>query len=130
MIKLDLSELPISPKQYKSAGLLLVGAGVFLLIIGLLFAIMTVQRRSSNAERIKISGADCMKKIQSINLKPAIEGDSIRIQETDLHRGMELLASSSQAAALCPNWILSDYCMGDACTPPGLSMTLKFQEKK
>ena len=130
MIKLDFSELPISPRQYKSAGFFLIGAGALLLLLGLILAIITVNRRTTSAERTKISAEECIKKIQPLNLETSAQDDGIHILSKDLNRGTELLAASSQAAVLCPNWIMDNYCLGDACTPPGMTMHLKYQEKK
>lgn len=130
MIKFDLSELPIAPKQYQSAGVILLAAGVLLLILGLLFAFMTASRREADSNRIKISAEDCTKRIDALGLHAHLEGELLKIQDGNLVRGMELLASSSQAAALCANWTLHEYCLGEACTPPGLTMSLKYMDKK
>jgi len=130
MIKFDLSEIPVAPTQYRIAGAVLLGAGILLLILGLIFATFTVGRRAANNNRVKLSAEDCVQKIKALNLDANADNNMIRIHDGNLKRGMELLASSSQAAGLCPNWTLNDYCLGDGCAPPGLTMSLKFSEKK
>ncbi len=129
-MKLDLSELPIAPRQYQTIGISFLAAGIILLILGIVLAVMTEGRRTAHASRIKLSGQECSIKIKALGLTSIIDGENIRIMDRDLSRGMELLASSAQVAALCPIWTLSAYCMGQACTPPGLSMTLQFTETK
>jgi len=130
MIKIDLSEVPIAPLQYRLAGGILLGIGILLLCIGLLLSSFTISRRAANSTHTKVSAEECVKKINALHLQSTVQGDVIRIQDDNLQRGMELLASSSQAAALCPNWMLADYCLGSACTPPGLTMSLKYSEKR
>ncbi|HCM83541.1 MAG TPA: hypothetical protein PKW15_00090 [Alphaproteobacteria bacterium] len=130
MIKFDLSELPISPRQYQTIGITFLSVGILLLILGIVLAVMTESRRTKHASRVKVSAQECSIKIKALGLNSIQDGETLRIMDKDLTRGMELLASSSQAAALCPNWTLSSYCMGQACTPPGLSMTLQFGEIK
>lgn len=130
MIKLDLSELPIAPRQYQSMGIILTSVGVILLILGIVLSVMTESRRAAHLNRVKLSAEECSTKIKALGLTSVINGETIRIMDKDLTRGMELLATSSQAAALCVNWTMSNYCMGQACTPPGLSMTLQFGEPK
>jgi hypothetical protein len=127
--KFDISELPIAQGQYKSAGVILLSVGILLLILGLVFALMTAGRRDAASHKVKVSAEDCIKRIQTLKLRPRIEAQMIKIAEDDLTRGMELLASSSQAASLCANWTLADYCLGEACEPKGLSMTLRYQDK-
>lgn len=130
MKKFDLSELPISPRQYQTLGIVFLSVGILLLILGIVLAVMTESRRTAHAGRVKVSAQECSIKIKALGLTSIIDGENIRIMDRDLSRGMELLASSSQAAALCPNWPLSSYCMGEACTPPGLTMVLQFTETK
>jgi len=130
MIKLDLSEIPITPHQYRLAGGILVAFGIVLLGIGVLLASFTISRRAASGNYTKISAEDCVKKIGALHLQAVVQDNTIHIQDKNLNRGMELLASSSQAAALCPNWMLTDYCLGESCTPSGLTMSLKYSEKK
>jgi hypothetical protein len=130
MIKLDLSELPIAPRQYQTAGIILLSVGILLLILGLVLSIMTETRREAHASRVKVSAEECSRKISALGLNPIVDKESIRIINNDLTRGMELLANSSQAAALCANWMMTNYCLGENCSPPGLSMTLRYGEPK
>lgn len=130
MIKLDLSDLPIAPRQYQTMGIIFMVAGIILLVLGIVLGVMTESRREAHSNRVKVSAQDCSAKIKTLGLTSVINGETIRIMEKDLSRGMELLATSSQAASLCVNWKLSNYCLGQGCTPPGLSMTLQYGENK
>lgn len=129
-MKFDLSELPIAPRQYQSMGIIFLSIGIVLLILGIVLAVMTENRRAAHAGRVKVSAEECSRKINALGLTSIVNGESMRIMEKDLSRGMELLATSSQAASLCVNWTLANYCLGAGCTPPGLSMTLQYGEPK
>jgi hypothetical protein len=126
--KLDLSELPISPHQYRMAGIAMMVGGFLLLLLGITFVIMTEGRRDAQANRVKLSAQECASKISTLGLTPNVSEKNIVIQQNDLSMGMQLLAASSQAASLCANWKLHSYCLGEACNPVGLSMTLQHEE--
>ena len=128
MIKFDLSDIPIAPRQYQMAGIILLSVGVVLLILGLVFSIMTDGRREAHQNRVKVSGEECAARIRDLGLQPELTDKMITIKAGDLTQGMALLAKSSQASSLCPSWVLAYYCLGEACDPPGLNMRLQYQE--
>ena len=129
-MKLDLSELPIAPIQYKTTGILCLTIGIVIFIIGLTFAVIGQSAREAARDPVKISGEDCEKRIQALGLKPTVAGNKIIITEKDISQTLPLLAQSSQAVSLCPNWTLEQYCLGSGCKTPGLVMTLQYHDPK
>lgn len=128
MIKFDLSELPISPQQYRLMGVISIVVGVALLILGLVFVVMTETRRAASQNLTKISADECLQRIAALGMHGDRDGDKIRIQDKGMAQGVTLLAKSSQIAGLCLSWTLQDYCLGAACAPPGLTMTLQYHD--
>jgi hypothetical protein len=129
-MKLDLSELPIAPHQYRLAGLVLLGAGTVILIIGLLFAFSAVSKSTSAGNQLQAIANDCADRINQLGLKATVDGNKIRVTDPNISQAVALLAQSSQAVSLCPYWMLSQYCLGSGCKPAGLTMVLQYSETK
>jgi hypothetical protein len=125
-----MSELPIAPHQFRLVGILLLVLGSILLIIGLVFAFGAAAHQSDNNNQVKNSAAECIDHISALGLKANADGAQIHIGEGNMKQAVELLAKSSQAISLCPEWALSQYCLGLGCKPPGLTMVLQYHEHK
>ncbi len=127
--ELSLSSLPVSPQQYRLAGSIMLGIGVFCLVAGLIFIFLTRAQNHGGGSKLDISSKECVLKLQKLGFNPQAEHDLLRVNKEGLINGMALLAQSSQATSLCPNWALQNYCLGETCAIKGVSFTLKYTKK-
>ena len=129
-MKLDLSELPITPSQYRVAGIAMLASGVVLLILALVFALNTQMQQKGGVLHTKAVADECISRISQLGLKATAQDNRITVSEPNPSQTVELLAASSQAIGLCPEWSLSQYCLGSGCKPPGLTMVLQYNESQ
>ncbi len=104
--------------QVMAIGGTLSAIGVVLLIVAIVLAVSTVQRRADAREIARLELRACMGRLtQDLGFQTQPRQETSIIARKEGYGDTALrLGEVSSAALLCPGWVMTSFCMGTGCS--------------